>query len=92
MRIGFKVQLKPYEMFEIQSNEYETIDECLNEIYYSLLRVDHPAVREFREGSIFRDVRCYDRFESLSARGKAYAVLHAEKWEKEQQREQEQKE
>ena len=84
MRIGFKLQLRQYEMFEIQSNEYETIDECLDEIYYSLLRVDHPAVREFREGSVFREIRCYDRFESLSPRAKAYAVLHAEKWEREQ--------
>ena len=87
MEIGFKIQLKPYEMFEIRSNDWDTIEECLSEIYHSLLKVDHPAVREFRDGSIFREQRCAYRFDALPVRAQVYAVRAAEKWEQQQTQE-----
>ena len=57
MRIGFKVQLRTFEMFDISSNEYDTIDECLNDVYRALCKIDHPAIKAFRESSIFAETR-----------------------------------
>ena len=57
MRIGFKVQLRTFEMFDISSNEYDTIEECLDDVYRALCKIDHQAIKAFRESSIFRDTR-----------------------------------
>lgn len=85
MRIGFKVQLRAFEMFDISSNEYNTIEECLEDVYRALCKIDHAAIAAFRESNIFRDVRNDIVLRELdpATKSKLVAFLNRKEGEKE---------